>query len=51
MFKLQALVILGVTLFGAVSRIHGATTVVVDGTASHDIAPLLCRYYFDCKVS
>ena len=43
MFKLQALVALGVALFSAISRGEGATTVVVNGTPSHAIAPLLCE--------
>ena len=43
MFKLHALVALGVALFSAISRGEGATTVVVNGTPSHAISPLLCE--------
>lgn len=44
MLKLQTFVAFGVALLGAVSGSNGATTVVVNGTASHSIPPLLCAY-------
>lgn len=47
MFKLQVLVAFGVTLLGVASSSKGATTVVVNGTASHSIPPLLCTYFIE----
>ncbi|KAK7678667.1 hypothetical protein QCA50_018248 [Cerrena zonata] len=47
MLKLQALVALGVTLFSTISTSSGATTIVVNGTASHSIPPLLYGLMFE----